>query len=74
MQKSGCYGGVEVKGELDDDCFNCNHGGQKLMPFPPVPKQLRIKVPAFHTLDCDGVSGFKVKTINAWVGAFCYYA
>jgi len=74
MQKSGCYGGVEVKGELDDDCFNCNHGGQKLMPFPPVPKQLRIKVPAFHTLDCDGVSGFKVKTINGCVGAFCYYA
>jgi hypothetical protein len=55
---------------LDEDHFACCAGGQKLMPFPAVPKHLRIKVPAFHTLDCDGVTGFKVKTINGRVGAF----
>ena len=44
------------------------------MPFPAVPKHLRIKVPAFHALDCDGVTCFKVKTINGCVGAFCYLA
>ena len=74
MQTSGCYGGIEVNGELDDDCFRCNHGGQKLMSFPPVPKLLRPTVPPYHTLDCDGVSGFKVKTIGKCVGAFCYFA
>ena len=70
--KNGTYIGLEVAGELDEDCYACSQGGQKLMPFPEVPKGLRVPVPCYHTLDVDGVSGFRVKTINGCVGAFCY--
>ena len=37
------YLGIKIKGELDEDCFACCAGGQKLV-------HLRIKVPAFQTL------------------------
>ena len=74
MQRNGTYMGVEVGARLEGDCATCAAARFRVQPHQRVPRHLRPKVPPFHTLDADGVSGFKVLTINKNVAAFVYYA
>ena len=59
---------------MEGNCAACGAARFRVQPHQRVPRHLRPKVPPFHTLDADGVSGFKVLTINKNVAAFVYYA
>ena len=74
MQQQGRFVGVEVLAKLDEDCIACAKGKFRTQSFPRTLKGVRAPVPPYHTLDADGVSGFKVLTINKCVGAFVFYA
>ena len=74
MSSGKVYEGMDVKGKLDADCYCCKHASQVMKPFPRVAASLRAPIEGYETIDVDGVSGFRCRTVNGCTGAFVFFA
>ena len=74
MSSGKVYEGMDVKGKLDADGYGCKHASQVMKPVPRVAASLRTRIGGYETIDVDGVSGFRCRTVNGCTGAFVFFA